>query len=86
MLKLDAIALSALRDCDYGVRKGHKFEEIVARDPKGADEWLRDLTAAPHGGESLSSLMQRIAQWLDGENGRWNLMSAGCSLSKDSFP
>jgi broad specificity phosphatase PhoE len=40
----------------------------VARDPKGADEWLRDPTAAPHGGESLSSLMQRIAQWLDGEN------------------
>jgi broad specificity phosphatase PhoE len=68
MLKLDAIALSTLRDCDYGVWKGHKFEEIVAQDPKGADEWLRDPAAAPHGGESLSSLMQRIAQWLDGEN------------------
>lgn len=129
VLKLDAISLPELRDCDYGAWKGCTFAEILARDPKGIDAWLRDPAAAPHGGESVLSLMQRVAHWLDGEkiidgrailvthasivraaivhaieatpksfwridvaplsvtrlsgkDGRWNLMSAGCSLSK----
>jgi broad specificity phosphatase PhoE len=129
LLKLETISLSELRDCDYGAWKGQTFEEILARDPEGIDEWLRDPAAAPHGGESLLSLMQRVAHWLEGENmmdrrsivvthasivraaivhaldapaksfwridiaplsvtrlsgkdGRWNLVSAGCSLSK----
>jgi broad specificity phosphatase PhoE len=127
LLKLDATALPALRDCDYGTWKGHTFEELLARDPKGIEAWLRDPAAAPHGGESLASLMQRVAHWLDGEkamdrrsilvthasivraaivhaidappksfwridvaplsvtrlsgnDGRWNLVSAGCIL------
>lgn len=129
LLKLDAIPLTELRDCDYGTWQGHTFEAILARDPKGIEAWLRDPAAAPHGGESLWSLMQRTAHWLDGEklmdrraivvthasivraaivhaigaspksfwridvaplsvtrlsgrDGRWNLVSAGCSASK----
>lgn len=131
LLTLDATALPELRDCDYGAWKGHTFEELLARDPKGIDTWLRDPAAAPHGGESLASLMQRVAHWLDGEktvdrrsilvthasviraaivhavdaapksfwridvtplsvtrlsgnDGRWNLVSAGCSLRGDA--
>lgn len=129
LLKLDAISLATLRDCDYGAWKGQTLKDIVARDPKAVEAWLRDPAAAPHGGESLSSLMQRIAQWLEGEkvmdrrsilvthatvvraaivhaidappksfwridvaplsvtrlsgkDGRWNLVSAGCAMSK----
>lgn len=129
LLKLEAISLAELRDCDYGAWKGHTFAAILARDPKGVDAWLRDPAAAPHGGESLLSLMQRIAHWLEGEkmmerrsilvthasivraatvhaidapaksfwridvaplsvtrlsgkDGRWNLMSAGCSANE----
>jgi broad specificity phosphatase PhoE len=67
LLKLDAISLAQLRDCDYGAWQGHTFAEIVARDPKGIEAWLHDPAAAPHGGESLLSLMQRIAGWLEGE-------------------
>jgi broad specificity phosphatase PhoE len=29
--------------------------------------WLRDPAAMPHGGESLASLMERVAAWLDAE-------------------
>jgi broad specificity phosphatase PhoE len=129
LLRLDAVSLSTLRDCDYGAWKGRAFEEVLAREPKAVEAWLRDPAAAPHGGESLLSLMQRIAQWLEGEkmmdrrsilvthpsivraaivhaidappmsfwrvdvaplsvtrlsgkDGRWNLVSAGCTAVK----
>jgi len=67
LLKLEAISLSALRDCDYGAWKGRTFEDVLASDPNAIETWLRDPAAAPHGGESLLSLMDRIAQWLEGE-------------------
>jgi broad specificity phosphatase PhoE len=66
-LHLNAISLSTLRDCDYGAWKGYTLDEVVARDPGAVETWLRDPAAAPHGGESLLSLMQRVAQWLEGE-------------------
>lgn len=67
LLKLEAISLSALRDCHYGAWTGRTLDEVMARDPNGVETWLRDPTATPHSGESLLSLMQRIAQWLEGE-------------------
>ena len=66
-LQLQATALPMLRDCDYGAWRGHPFEEILAQDPDGVSDWLRDPTATPHGGESLGSLIQRVAEWLAGE-------------------
>jgi broad specificity phosphatase PhoE len=67
LLNLEAISLSALRDCDYGTWRGRALEDVLAHDANAVETWLRDPAAAPHGGESLSSLMQRIAQWLEGE-------------------
>lgn len=67
LLKLDAIPLSTLHDCDYGVWKGYTLDQVLARDPKAVEAWVRDPAAAPHGGESLSSVMHRVAQWLDEE-------------------
>lgn len=66
-LCLDAAAVPALRDCDYGAWKGSGFADVLARDPDGISAWLHDPAAAPHGGESLESLMQRVAHWLDAE-------------------
>jgi broad specificity phosphatase PhoE len=66
-LRLNAVPLATLRDCDYGAWKGSTFEEILARDPQGIAAWLRDPAVAPHGGESLRSLMRRVGQWLDSE-------------------
>jgi broad specificity phosphatase PhoE len=66
-LQLEATEQSTLRDCDYGAWKGCSFADVLAREPDAVSDWLRDPTAAPHGGESLASLMQRVAQWLDGE-------------------
>jgi len=66
-LQLDAVSLAALRECDYGAWKGQTFDAVLTREPKAMEAWSRDPAAAPHGGESLLNLMDRVAQWLEGE-------------------
>jgi broad specificity phosphatase PhoE len=73
-LGLVAAPLPALRDCDYGSWTGHNFDDVLTREADAVSNWLRDPAATPPGGESMLSLMQRVAGWLDGEN-------AGTSLS-----
>jgi broad specificity phosphatase PhoE len=127
-LGLEATPLPMLRDCDYGEWTGFKFEEVLARDPEAISKWLRDPAAAPHGGESILSMIERVADWLEaeasldyqsivvthasiiraaivyaleataksfwridiapltvtrlsGRDGRWNVSSAGCTIS-----
>jgi broad specificity phosphatase PhoE len=64
-LELAAVVASELRDCDYGAWRGCSFEELSAGNPESVSMWLRDPGAAPHGGESTASLIQRVADWLD---------------------
>jgi broad specificity phosphatase PhoE len=63
----EALVAPELRDCDYGAWTGSGFDEIWGKDPEAATKWLRDPEAAPHGGESLASLMRRTAAWLDAQ-------------------
>lgn len=65
VLNLNATPVPALRDCDYGTWAGSKFNEILARDADALSRWLRDPNVAPPGGESIASLMRRVAGWLD---------------------
>jgi broad specificity phosphatase PhoE len=65
--QLNAIVVSTLRDCNYGTWRGSTLDEILARNPHTVSAWLSDPAATPHGGESLLSLMQRVAEWLEGE-------------------
>jgi broad specificity phosphatase PhoE len=67
-LGLNAGPLPILRDCDYGTWRGCAYYDVMERDPDAVAEWLRDPSAAPHGGEPLQSLMQRVGEWLGGEN------------------
>jgi broad specificity phosphatase PhoE len=62
-----AVVEPALRDCDYGAWRGRSFDDVHAREPQAVAAWLRDPAATPHGGESLLGLMQRVADWLLGE-------------------
>lgn len=66
-LGFDAVVEQALRDCDYGSWSGRSFEDVCAREPNAVAVWLNDPAATPHGGESILRLMQRVADWLQGE-------------------
>jgi broad specificity phosphatase PhoE len=66
-LGLNASVQPELRDCDYGGWTGNTFDAVHAREPEAVAAWLRDPAAAPHGGESILELLQRVAVWLAGE-------------------
>jgi broad specificity phosphatase PhoE len=66
-LGLKAQPQPLLRDCDYGDWTGRGLDDVYAREPEAVAAWLRDPAARPHGGESILGLMQRVTQWLAGE-------------------
>jgi len=61
----DAEIDQALRDCDWGRWHGQSIKELQAREPDALQAWLADPEAAPHGGESVRQLTQRVTKWLD---------------------
>ncbi|MEW6581602.1 MAG: histidine phosphatase family protein [Actinomycetota bacterium] len=57
---------AALADCDAGAWAGRSLRDVHRDDPLGAVAWLTDPDAAPHGGESLRAVLDRVAGWLTG--------------------
>ncbi|MGK5739324.1 histidine phosphatase family protein [Micromonospora sp. URMC 103] len=55
-----------LRDGDLGRWAGRTLDEVAADEPEAVSAWLTDPAAAPHGGESLTDLLDRTARWLRG--------------------
>jgi broad specificity phosphatase PhoE len=54
-----------LRDCDYGRWAGRRLHDVDAEEPESIRAWLSDMNAAPHGGEPIAHVVERIATWLD---------------------
>ena len=63
-LGFDAEVEMALSDCDYGRWRGLASKDVAEREPDEFAAWLGDPAAAPHGGESLAVLIERIGAWL----------------------
>jgi broad specificity phosphatase PhoE len=61
-----AMVEPALADCAYGSWAGRPLAEVAAARPEAVHRWLTDPDAAPHGGESVTALLGRVAGWLDG--------------------
>lgn len=53
-----------LRDHDYGSWTGLSLVEAEARDPQRAVNWIADPASAPHGGERLVDLLERVAEFM----------------------
>lgn len=53
-----------LRDWDAGHWRGRRLDDVAAEDPAGLHAWMSDPAAAPHGGESLAALFDRVGTWL----------------------
>jgi broad specificity phosphatase PhoE len=64
-LSLDPIVNPSLRDCDYGRWAGRTLTDVQAEEPTKVAVWLSDAKAAPHGGEALSDLFDRVAAWMN---------------------
>ena len=55
-----------LRDCDFGRWAGQSLADVQRTEPDALAIWLRDPTAAPHGGESFVDVINRVQAWMDG--------------------
>jgi broad specificity phosphatase PhoE len=65
ILGLQAMSTDGLRDCDYGRWCGRKMGAVQTEEPENILAWLTDPSAAPHGGESLEDLVDRVGRWMD---------------------
>jgi broad specificity phosphatase PhoE len=66
-LGLAATETPELRDCDFGRWRGRSLQSLQAQELSELSEWLSDVTATPHGGESFRDLMARVGLWLDAQ-------------------
>lgn len=55
----------ALAGCAMGRWRGRRLDELAVAEPESVAAWLADPAAAPHGGESLRALRERVTAWLD---------------------
>jgi broad specificity phosphatase PhoE len=65
LLGLAAPIETALRDGDPGRWRGCTLDEIAAEEPEALRAWLESPGAAPHGGESMQALFDRVAAWME---------------------
>ncbi|MER7517122.1 histidine phosphatase family protein [Streptomyces sp. NPDC126499] len=61
----DVPAEPALAGCAMGRWRGRSLDELTADEPESVAAWLSDPGAAPHGGESLRELRERVAAWME---------------------
>ncbi len=54
-----------LRDCDYGRWTGLKFQQLLLKEPRKLVSWIKNPSGAPHGGESIPQVMERVGSWID---------------------
>jgi broad specificity phosphatase PhoE len=56
--------VTALRDCDFGRWTGARINDLQRTEPELLEKWLADPNSAPHGGESVAQVLERVAAWL----------------------
>ncbi|MFJ2605548.1 histidine phosphatase family protein [Streptomyces sp. NPDC087425] len=64
-LGLDAVPAPELTGLDAGRWRGETLAEVAEREPVELARWLADPDAAPHGGDSVRALCDRVERWLE---------------------
>ncbi|AHJ64285.1 Phosphoglycerate mutase/fructose-2,6-bisphosphatase [Granulibacter bethesdensis] len=57
---------AALADLEYGTWRGRTLADCAQTMKEAVQSWIKDPDAAPHGGESVSALLRRVSDWLNG--------------------
>lgn len=57
--------VTPLRDCDFGRWHGLRINDLEQQEPDALLAWITDPNAAPHGGESVTQVCERVGAWLD---------------------
>jgi broad specificity phosphatase PhoE len=65
LLRLAGPIEAALRDIDHGRWSGLALMDVMSKEPDGLKAWMENPNAAPHGGESMRALFDRIAGWME---------------------
>ena len=74
-LGFDPILSAELKDLNYCSWRGKSLDEMQSTDAQGVVRWLTDVDAAPHGGESIASLLARTERWLTAQNGSGHILA-----------
>jgi broad specificity phosphatase PhoE len=77
LLGLAAEPDPGLAGWDAGRWAGRTLDDVAAEQPAEVAAWLADPAAAPHGGESLAALVDRVGRWLAGVPGGHTLAVCG---------
>lgn len=64
-LGFPAIPDAGLADLDAGRWRGRALADVAGQKPDALAAWMSDPHAAPHGGETVASLVERVGAWLD---------------------
>nr|WP_206327230.1 histidine phosphatase family protein [Streptomyces sp. S3(2020)] len=64
-LDFDGVAVPDLGGLDAGRWRGLTLDEVAANEPEAVGSWLADPDGAPHGGESVRDVCERVGRWLD---------------------
>lgn len=63
-LLLPHVVDPVFRDLDYGRWGGRTLADVGEVEAEALDAWAGDASAAPHGGESIISLTERMRGWM----------------------
>jgi len=63
-LGLTATVDERLRDCDFGRWTGLKLSQVIVREPRKLISWMSNPSTAPHGGETIPQVMERVVAWI----------------------
>jgi broad specificity phosphatase PhoE len=74
-----AEVLPGLAGPHLGTWTGRSLADVAATEPGGLQAWLTDPDARPHGGETLTQLVERLAAVLDGR--AWPAGTSGIVLT-----
>ncbi|WP_128777944.1 histidine phosphatase family protein [Hansschlegelia zhihuaiae] len=63
-LGLDPTLQQALAEVDYGSWRGRSLDDLATSQPDAVQLWVDDPFSAPHGGETIAHLLNRVGNWL----------------------